>query len=288
MTRNRFLLFTVVIVLGMFGIGSAQAGEPKVDVCHVPPGNPTNFHTIRIGPDALSDHLAHGDLEGACDALCAQLCNDGDACTIDDTGQCESQGCPIGRDAVDCSDGNLCTADMCDAVNGCSNPTAVWCNAPDLCTSSTCDPLTGQCAETPLVCPESEPCDLANGLCGGGGECGTPPPGDDCPCDFSQATLDALFAGPYVFNQPRCMNYPGRGHVLYADFSLAVVEFSHLINTPTSLVHPSCGLMETFDGSSLSPYFCNLTPEQAASCLADLVAYEPCPCPQNSFCPWQP
>ncbi len=38
----------------------------KVDVCHVPAGNPDNAHTISVGESALEDHLAHGDAQGAC------------------------------------------------------------------------------------------------------------------------------------------------------------------------------------------------------------------------------
>ncbi|HJU87337.1 MAG TPA: hypothetical protein VJ788_08225 [Gemmatimonadota bacterium] len=40
--------------------------ETKVVVCHVPPGNPENPHTIEVGESAVPDHLAHGDTEGAC------------------------------------------------------------------------------------------------------------------------------------------------------------------------------------------------------------------------------
>ncbi len=40
--------------------------EEKVKVCHVPPGNPSNAHTIEIGSSALQTHLAHGDSEGEC------------------------------------------------------------------------------------------------------------------------------------------------------------------------------------------------------------------------------
>lgn len=40
--------------------------EAKVLVCHIPPGNPENPHTIEVGESALPAHLAHGDTEGAC------------------------------------------------------------------------------------------------------------------------------------------------------------------------------------------------------------------------------
>lgn len=51
------------------GAGAAdggQGGVGKVAVCHVPPGNPANAHTIVVGEPALSAHLRHGDPLGAC------------------------------------------------------------------------------------------------------------------------------------------------------------------------------------------------------------------------------
>ena len=44
--------------------GSCQ----KVDLCHIPPGNPSNAHTINISENAVDAHLAHGDVLGACPA----------------------------------------------------------------------------------------------------------------------------------------------------------------------------------------------------------------------------
>jgi hypothetical protein len=41
-------------------------GRQKVTICHVPPGNPGNAHTITIGAPAVPAHLAHGDATGAC------------------------------------------------------------------------------------------------------------------------------------------------------------------------------------------------------------------------------
>ena len=50
------------------GSVSAQAAEPKVTICHVPPGNPENAHTITIGAAAVPAHLANheGDSVGQC------------------------------------------------------------------------------------------------------------------------------------------------------------------------------------------------------------------------------
>lgn len=38
----------------------------KAFVCHKPPGNPANMHTLHVGEAAVKAHLAHGDALGAC------------------------------------------------------------------------------------------------------------------------------------------------------------------------------------------------------------------------------
>ncbi|HVR61090.1 MAG TPA: hypothetical protein VMU50_04280 [Polyangia bacterium] len=43
----------------------------KTTVCHIPPGNPANAHTICVGNPAVPAHLAHGDHLGECVAMCA-------------------------------------------------------------------------------------------------------------------------------------------------------------------------------------------------------------------------
>jgi len=40
--------------------------EDKVLICHIPPGNPENAHTIRVSVNAVPAHLAHGDALGPC------------------------------------------------------------------------------------------------------------------------------------------------------------------------------------------------------------------------------
>ena len=141
-TRNLLceVVFAVLLLVGIVPNVAVAANEPKVQVCHIPPGNPANFHTITISPNALEAHLAHGDIPGACSASCAVLCDDGNACTIDDTGDCETKGCPTVHPLVDCSDDNLCTTDICDPGSGCINSEA-RCSSPDL----TCNPATGIC-----------------------------------------------------------------------------------------------------------------------------------------------
>lgn len=52
---------------GMSHDGMApERGGGKVAVCHIPPGNPANAHTIVVGAAAVKAHLAHGDYLGVC------------------------------------------------------------------------------------------------------------------------------------------------------------------------------------------------------------------------------
>jgi hypothetical protein len=44
----------------------AVSNANKVVICHIPPGNPENAHTIVVSEKALPAHLAHGDTEGPC------------------------------------------------------------------------------------------------------------------------------------------------------------------------------------------------------------------------------
>jgi hypothetical protein len=68
---NRILMITLAVVLSVVGLGavvtnSANAKpEDKVVICHVPPGNPENAHTITVSENALKGHLDNnGKLHG--------------------------------------------------------------------------------------------------------------------------------------------------------------------------------------------------------------------------------
>jgi len=61
-----FLIHCCIGIAGCYASG-AIAQEAKVDVCHIPPGNPENVHTITISENAVDTHLEHGDHLGACD-----------------------------------------------------------------------------------------------------------------------------------------------------------------------------------------------------------------------------
>jgi len=46
---------------------SSSSSVGKITICHIPPGNVENAHTITVGNSALRAHLAHNDVIGSCD-----------------------------------------------------------------------------------------------------------------------------------------------------------------------------------------------------------------------------
>ncbi|HWN43325.1 MAG TPA: calcium-binding EGF-like domain-containing protein [Thermoanaerobaculia bacterium] len=163
-----------VLLTALFALtaSAAWAGNAKVQVCHIPPGNPASFHTITISENALQAHLGHGDLAGACFAHCDTLCSDGNACTID---ACDaSERCISTRPPVNCDDGSLCTIDSCNPATGCSSVPKI-CMDSDNCTVNSCDPLTGSCVAPPVACPVGQNCNPADGECQGTDFCASNP-----------------------------------------------------------------------------------------------------------------
>jgi hypothetical protein len=71
MTRLHKILFVMATLCALalpWGQSVAGGGDPKVVICHYPPGNPANAHTIIVGNSAVSAHVNnHGDTRGACD-----------------------------------------------------------------------------------------------------------------------------------------------------------------------------------------------------------------------------
>jgi len=64
MKKRLAILFAA---LAIFAAAAALAdSQGKVDICHIPPGNPANAHTINVSVNAIPAHLAHGDSLGAC------------------------------------------------------------------------------------------------------------------------------------------------------------------------------------------------------------------------------
>ena len=153
----------LIALLALFGAASANAAE-KIAMCHLPPGNPDNWHTIYISVNAAAAHLGHGDLDGTCLANCEALCDDGDACTQDvepDDTQCLCKAEPT---PVDCNDSDPCTDDSCDVAQGCQY-SPVACPAGDACTTYQCIPAQGGCVAFDVACDPGEVCDVSQGGC---------------------------------------------------------------------------------------------------------------------------
>jgi len=63
------LIFAIAAMIG--STTSAAYAESdhhayKAVICHIPPGNPDNMHTIEVGEPAVDAHMAHGDMMGRC------------------------------------------------------------------------------------------------------------------------------------------------------------------------------------------------------------------------------
>jgi hypothetical protein len=153
-----------------------------VCVCHHPPGNPDNAHTICIGPAAARAHLKHGDTEGECPVPCDgdEDCGDnqfcqrtGDACDDDSVGACADipATCPTTVNPVCGCDGvsyineceanaagvNIASAGECpDSGLACGGAAGTTCPADQFCmraTGSCSEDIEGVCTVLPGVCP---------------------------------------------------------------------------------------------------------------------------------------
>ena len=67
MNRGFLISLVTAVLLALAATDVYADRNSKVTVCHIPPDNLLNLHTITINEKALSDHLAHGDVPGICD-----------------------------------------------------------------------------------------------------------------------------------------------------------------------------------------------------------------------------
>ena len=64
---QNILAFEIKIQQEDTGGGTGGGGtEPKLTICHIPPGKPDKKQTISIGSSAWPAHQAHGDTQGPC------------------------------------------------------------------------------------------------------------------------------------------------------------------------------------------------------------------------------
>lgn len=97
------------------------------------------------GPDGCSHQPT---TEASCDD--GDLCTGGDACV---DGNCKGA-------AIDCSDDNPCTADLCAATDGCVHLSAAGtpCDDGDACTTADTCSLANACTGTALNCDDDNVC----------------------------------------------------------------------------------------------------------------------------------
>lgn len=74
------ILADIVVLFDTDVVVDFDTADQNVTICHVPPGNSDNAHSITVGASAVPAHMAHGDALGACDGTDANVvttCGDG-------------------------------------------------------------------------------------------------------------------------------------------------------------------------------------------------------------------
>jgi len=120
----------------VFEFGELLAGEERVTLCHIPPGDPENMHTITVGASAVDAHLAHGDYLGPCET-------DDDGDDGDDDDDDGDDGDDGGGDDGDDGGGQVSDADgdgVADGADACPNTPA---GEPVNATGCACSQLDG-------------------------------------------------------------------------------------------------------------------------------------------------
>jgi len=97
---------------------AAQTAD-KVTVCHIPPGNPANAHTISVDAAAVPAHLGHGDTLTPCEVCLAP----GEVCGGSDGNCCAGSMCSA----------RVCIVPACMPNGGACNPAAPNCCAGTIC-----------------------------------------------------------------------------------------------------------------------------------------------------------
>ncbi|WP_375760325.1 hypothetical protein [Corallococcus exercitus] len=117
--------------------GGTAPGDGRITLCHIPPGNPANAHTITVGAPAGAAHLRHGDRLGACDG---ETPTDGGT-SEPDGGSSEPDG---GSTTDGGSGGDVDAGPVCIPQGGeCSTEGEVSCCESLACQEGQCLPIIG-------------------------------------------------------------------------------------------------------------------------------------------------
>ena len=152
---------SLTVLVGSVGLGIAYGDTaPKVAICHLPPGNPTNVQLITVGAPAVPAHLAHGDLLADCAGTC------GGTAQVDCAGVCNGSGTQCGDQC--CSDGETCEDNEC--VNVCQNFTGTGCYWQENTSGNFCwVPSPSGFPSTVADCQSLDSCSSNGGGLSGGG-----------------------------------------------------------------------------------------------------------------------
>jgi hypothetical protein len=122
-------ILAFVAVVARPDAAAAQTPD-KVTVCHIPPGNPANAHTISVDAAAVPAHLGHGDTLTPCEICLAP-----------------NQGC--GGPNGNCCAGTMCEAGVCVVPMCIAN--GGFCNAaaPNCCPGLSCNIMFEFCFAVP-------------------------------------------------------------------------------------------------------------------------------------------
>jgi hypothetical protein len=150
----------------------AQASKPhKITICHIPPGNPDNAHTINVSKNAKRAHLAHGDVLGGCGCsgdgpsggdggptpTTTDTPDDGDRPPVTTTPGGDDSG--SGDDADGSGNDDTPSTTQEPDPSGSTTPTGDPGGASQLCDSdqTLCDSLAD--------CGDNQTCDATSGCC---------------------------------------------------------------------------------------------------------------------------
>jgi hypothetical protein len=138
------LIRIAVVVSCALTAGYARVGmaapAPKVTICHVPPGNPTNVQRITVGAPAVPKHVQqHGDV--LCEEGTGDCCADDDGVVVCTDLQSDVDHCGACDHA--CSADQTCTGGACVAAP--NNTLALQCRCVDLTTGQGCEPQASVC-----------------------------------------------------------------------------------------------------------------------------------------------
>jgi hypothetical protein len=155
-----------VLALTVTTADATRGGQQKVCICHHPPGNPDNAHTICIGAPAVPAHLRHGDTMGECPVRC----DSGDDCGANQFCKRDEGVCTEGAEGI-CVDRPAPCPTTVTPVCGCDGHTynnACEANAAgvNVASEGECPSGGGECGGAAgNTCAFDEFCKLETGAC---------------------------------------------------------------------------------------------------------------------------